>query len=331
MRDVTYRTFRPDDTDRLVELIARGMPGDAVSREWFAEYVLLDPNFDAHGLIVAADADTGEPLGFVYAVRSRSTAGIPVDPDGGWITVGAVHATARRHGIGTELARRAMAYLRAEGSRWVVYSGYPPAYFLPGLDVDAYPDGLRLLERAGFQTVSRPVAMDRSLPTYRPPPATMKKQATREDEGYRFGPASVGEIPEVMTFASSSLAPDWGEVIRQAVVRSGRPDRVVLARDPVGAVVGFATFGAYRGAVERFGPFGVDEASRGLGLGAILLHATLGRMRAESAHSAWFLWTGEETPAGQLYLNAGFAVTRRFHVLRADLQHPASLDFNPCR
>ncbi|MFC7720341.1 GNAT family N-acetyltransferase [Nonomuraea recticatena] len=80
--------------------------------------------------------------------------------------------------------------------------------------------------------------------------------------------------------------------------------------------MGFALYAAYRGIPERFGPFGVDEGERGTGLGKILLHLTMTRMRAEGLHSSWFLWTGEASPAGHLYTRAGYQVTRRFHVMR---------------
>jgi hypothetical protein len=39
----------------------------------------------------------------------------------------------------------------------------------------------------------------------------------------------------------------------------------------------------------------------------------------EGIHNLWFLWTGETSPAGQLYLKAGFTVTRKFHVMRREL------------
>lgn len=323
MADVVYRTFRPGDGARLVDLIAAAQPADPVSPEWFAENVLLDTNFDPAGLIIA---DSGDPargagglLGFVYAVRARQTVGIPVDPDGGWITIGGVHPGERNSGIGGELIERAKDFLRAAGSRWVNFSGYPPAYFLPGLDADRYPDGLRLLERHGFRTMSKPVAMDFGLATYSTPDDVIKRQRDREAEGYVVTPAQADDLPDVISFAAGEMAPDWGEAVRQAVVRHGRPDRVVLVRDPQAEVVGFATYAAYRGLRERFGPIGVRETRRGLGLGKILLHATLRRMRAEGLHGAWFLWTGPESPAGRLYLQTGFTVTRTFHVMQADL------------
>jgi GNAT superfamily N-acetyltransferase len=104
-------------------------------------------------------------------------------------------------------------------------------------------------------------------------------------------------------------------------------DRIVVARDPEGQILGWAMHGTYEGVLERFGPFGVLPTSRGTGLGKVLLHLTLERMVAAGAHSAWFLWTGEESAAGQLYLKSGFDITRRFTILRAPLHAPSS-DFS---
>lgn len=316
--NVTYRSHSLGDAERIADLTAVAMPRDAVSAEWFTHTVLLDPNFDADGLIVAVD-DNRDILGFVYAVRAGR--GIGPDPDGGWITIGCVHPEARKRGIGSELLSRARSFLAAKGAKWVNYAAYPLAYFVPGLDADAYPDAARLFERNGFERLYTAAAMSIDLAEYAMPEDVRALRATRRAEGYRFGPATQDDLPETLSFASQRLAPDWGEAVRDSVLQHGRIDRVLIARHPDGQMVGFATYGAYRGLRERFGPYGVDESCRGTGLGKVLLHDTLTRMRAEGAQSAWFLWTGEDSPAGHLYLRSGFHITRRFDVLRAPLDH----------
>ncbi|MGM7670312.1 GNAT family N-acetyltransferase [Microbacterium sp. A93] len=316
---VTYRGHRSGDAVRLADLTAVAMPRDAISADWFTHTVLLDPNFDPDGLIVAVDADTDDVLGFVYAVRAGR--GIGPDPDGGWITIGCVDPHARRQGIGTELLRRAKSFLAGKGAKWINYAAYPLAYFVPGLDAQAYPEAAALFEKNGFQKLYTAAAMSINLSEYAMPEEVRELRATRVAEGYSFAAAGPDDLPETLSFASQRLAPDWGEAVRDSVLQNGRIDRVIVARHPDGQMVGFATYGAYRGLRERFGPYGVDESCRGTGLGKVLLHDTLTRMRAEGAQSAWFLWTGEESPAGHLYLRSGFHITRRFDVLRADLGH----------
>ncbi len=65
--------------------------------------------------------------------------------------------------------------------------------------------------------------------------------------------------------------------------------------------------------------FFVKPSLRGAGLGKILLYETLDLMRQRGSHGAWFLWTGEESPAGKLYRRAGFTITRRFNVMKKTL------------
>lgn len=311
---VRLRTHRRGDAERLVGLVNKAMPADAVTAEGFAENVFLDSNFDPDGLIVAEVDD--HPVGFAYAVRQRSTMGIPVPEEGGWITLFAVHPAHRRRGIGTAVLTAAVDFLRRNGSAWVVVSGYPPAYFLPGVDPEAYPAAVPCLERLGFDTTSHPVAMDAPLHSYATPGQVLELTATRESEGYTFADAGPDDMAELIRHASNDLAPDWGEALRASAIRHRRLDRTRIARDPGGTIVGFATYGAYSGIPDRFGPFGVLGDQRGTGLGRILLHQTMTRMRAEGAHVAWFLWTGENSPAGHLYRSAGFVTTRRFQVMK---------------
>lgn len=311
---ITYRTVRAGDMDAISALMAQAMPRDVVSARRLAEHTVLEPNFDLHGLIIAEHPADGI-IGFIYA--TCATYGIPALPADGFITAGCVAAAHRRTGVGSQLLRRAGENVRARGARKVTVAGYPQAYFWPGLDRGEYPGAASFLERHGFEHTSTAAAMRLNLDSWSISESVRDLIAAREAEGYEFGPAHPEDLPEVITFATQRLAPDWGELIRVAALRSADSvRRTVLARDPAGAVVGFATYGAYGDVIERFGPFGVDEARRGTGLGRILLNLTLMQMRSDAAHGAWFLWTGENSPAGGLYRSTGFEVARRFAVMQ---------------
>ncbi|MEN2417094.1 GNAT family N-acetyltransferase [Streptomyces rimosus] len=313
------RPFAPGDGAPLVAAWARSVPCDPVTRERFRRHVLLDPNFDPAGLHVAVR--DGAVVGAAYGVRRRvAVGGGGVEPEQGWIPFFFVDPAVRRAGLGRRLLTGVLDWLAGHGRTRVDFASYTPHYFLPGLDRDAYPEAARLLTGLGFAPRLEAAAMDRPLVGYRMPEAVRQRAAALAAEGYRFGTPRDDDLVGLLRLAEDEFGPDWPQTIRHALDTGAPLDRIVSAHDPAGEAVGWAMHGAYEGPAERFGPFGVRADQRGTGLGKVLLHLTLERMRAAGAHGAWFLWTGEGSPAGHLYRSAGFATTRRFQVLRREVR-----------
>ncbi|WP_234345628.1 GNAT family N-acetyltransferase [Streptomyces sp. NRRL F-5755] len=316
---VRVRDFAPGDGAPLVTAWARSVPSDPVTRERFRRHVLLDPNFDPAGLRVAVR--DGEVMGAAYGVRRRvPVAGSDLEPEQGWVPFFFVDPAVRRAGLGRRLVTGVLDWLAGHGRTRVDFASYTPHYFLPGLDRDAYPEAARLLMDLGFAPRLEAVAMDRGLVGYRIPEAVRQRTAALAAEGYRFGTPRDDDLVGLLRLAEDEFGPDWPQAVRHALDTGAPLDRIVTAHDPAGEVVGWAMHGAYEGLAERFGPFGVRADQRGTGLGKVLLHLTLERMRAAGAHGAWFLWTGEGSAAGHLYRSAGFATTRRFQVLRREVR-----------
>ncbi|WP_225825364.1 GNAT family N-acetyltransferase [Streptomyces naphthomycinicus] len=311
------RGFRAGDGPRLVEVWRRSAPADPVTADRFRSLVLLDANFDPEGLRIAVDG--GRVVGAAYAVRRLTPmSGTDLEPEQGWIPFFFVDPAARGRGLGRRLLTDALDWLHGHGRTRVDFSSYTPHYVLPGLDAEAYPEAAGLLASLGFRTLYEAAAMDLGLVGYRFP----EDAALRRDEltarGHRFATPYDDDLVELLALAGNRFTPDWARAIRECLAAGTPLDRIVVARAPSGRLAGWAMHGAYGSADERFGPFGVVEEMRGTGLGKVLLHLVLERMRARGAHSAWFLWTGERSPAGHLYRGAGFTTTRVFRVLRRE-------------
>lgn len=315
---IEFRSFRAGDGPKIADSWTLAAPGDGITYERFRNLILLDRNFDANGLIIASRDD--QVAGVIYAVRRLVAAeGDNLERESGWIPFFFVHPDARRMGLGTQLVQRAMAWLKSHGCRQVFFSSYTPNYFLPGLDAQRYPVAMALLTGLGFKTEYESVAMDRSLNDYQMPTSNQDKITALRAKGYFLGSPSSDDLVDLIEIAGNDFNPDWGRAIREAVL-SGLPnEQILVARSPAGSMLGWAIHGAYENVLERFGPFGVLTQSRGTGLGEALLHLTLERMRALGGHSAWFLWTDEESPAGHLYAKTGFSVTRTFAIMKAQL------------
>ncbi|MEU9383285.1 GNAT family N-acetyltransferase [Streptomyces sp. NPDC048279] len=311
------RGFRAGDGPRVVEAWRRSVPADPITTDRFRTLVLLDPNFDPEGLRVAVDGD--RVAGAAYAVRRLTPmAGTDLEPEQGWIPFFFVAPDARGHGLGRRLLTEALDWLHGHGRTRVDFSSYTPNYVFPGLDAEAYPEAAGLLESLGFHTLYEAAAMDRGLVGYRRPDEVTRRLDHLTGRGYRFATPADDDLVDLLALAGRHFGPDWACSIR-ACLTAGTPlDRIVVARDPAGRMVGWAMHGAFDSVDERFGPIGVLEEMRGTGLGEVLLHLVLERMRARRAHSAWFLWTGAQSPAGHLYRKTGFTTTRVFRVLRRE-------------
>lgn len=314
---IEYRCYSPGDEDQIVKVWNDTLAIDPITTVRFRNLVLLDGNFDPEGLRLAFHKD--RLVGCFYAVRRlMPMSGSDLEPDNGWIPFFFVHKDYQRQGIGENLLNQALHFLRKHDRKNVFFASYAPNYILPGIDAEAYPAGWGFLQKMGFEKLYSPVAMDRDLVGYVIPEDVQELIKQREAEGYTFNTAQDSDLVELVKFANEVFNPDWGRAIREGVVAGLPLDWIFVARDQ-GKLVGFCLHGAYEGIPERFGPFGVDPDQRGKGLGKILLNICLAAMRAEGLHGAWFLWTGETSPAGYLYTKTGFVINRHFHVCRKSL------------
>lgn len=314
---ITYRFYKSGDEKQIVSLWNKSLRKDPIHPIRFRNLVLLDANFDPKGLRIAVDED--KLVGCVYAVRRKLPMfGTDLEPENGWIPFFFIDPGYRNQGIGSRLMKEAIKFLKDQGRFHIFFSSYAPNYLLPGMDKETYPEAYEFLKNEGFEKLYSPVAMDRNLVGYEAPADVHDLKNKRRLEGYTFSTCEDKDLYEVIQFANEVFNPDWGRAIREGILQGLPIDRILVAREE-GKLVGFCMYGGYEGIPERFGPFGVNPNQQGKGLGKILLHECLTKMRSEGLHGAWFLWTGEKSSAGYLYQKTGFEITRKFHVMKKTL------------
>ena len=292
------------------------MPREGITVEDFARRVLLDPNFERGGALVARMADKSL-AGFVLAIAPRSHAA-RTEPCRGWITLIAVAPSARHQGIGGRLLAAAEAYLIGRGCASIAISPYGPGYWIPGVDEAAYPEALGWLYRRGYAALSRPLAMEVALsPDWVPPVGVADILERLRRERVLLTPFRANATLPILELLGAEFGPDWVHTARDtmhAILAGYRPEDAIHCAMRGGECVGFAHWSG-----ARFGPIGVTHSERGRGIGAALMYETLEAMRHRGQDRAFFLWTSDAT-ADRLYRPAGFRETRRFHVLVKTLE-----------
>jgi mycothiol synthase len=315
MPRMIIRPYRGIDEAALIELWSAAMTHDRIDESVFRTRVLLDANFDPGGLLMA-EAD-GELRGFILSVARQVPLFLQgLEPELGWITAFGVHPSFRRQGIGRQLFDAALARLAAMGRRRVLISPYTPNYFIPGVDVDAYPGAMTFLAATGWETVSTPISMRAELTGFQIPSEIRELERQRASEdGIVVRPVQPADLPALMPFIAGLFGWDWFRFAQEYLLELFGPgsDEICF----LVAVQGDRIVGYCQQKRERFGPFGVAAEMRGKGIGRLLLFRCLSTMLAKGFHCAWFLWTGRD--AARLYSLAGFRQVRQFAVMRKNL------------
>lgn len=309
MRDTQIRPFEATDLAGVLSVLAAAMPADPIAEARFTRQVLLDPNFRAEGAPVALRG--GTIAGFCLSIaRNTPLENAASDPDRGYVTLIAVAPGAQRQGVGTRLLEHAERYLKSQGRSLVMVSSYAPGYFIPGVDINAYPVALQFLKKHGYAEVYRPLAMERSLWNLEVPQWVREKGRTFELKP--FEPALT--LP-LLDFVRKEFPGDWVRIVRETagkIIAGDSPSRLITALDGE-QIVGFSHYEN-----ERFGPVGVAASQRGRGVGQVLMFATLQAQREAGFRVAWFLWSDDKT-AERIYNGAGFRETRRFALMKKTL------------
>lgn len=295
-------------------MLRNSLPRDEILPKTFTRQVLLDPNFDAAGALVAELE--GAVVGFCLAVAPRVTQEpVPPDFERGYVTLLAVLPGHRRRGLGESLLTSAEQHLARSGCRSVLISPYAPGYFTPGVDVETGAEALCFLGHRGYREIARPLAMAADLREAVRPAWLNEREAEFPSEGIRIEEWRFELSLPLLDFLRREFPGDWVRLVREAMragVDDGASARILLALQG-DEVLGFAH---WRG--DRFGPIGVATAHRRRGVGQALLYSALDAMRFAGWQTAWFMWTDDIT-AARFYAPAGFCETRRFSVLRKDL------------
>ncbi len=307
---MTLRPFDPRDQAAVLDLWSRALTRDPLTPRRFREMVLLDVNHDPASCLVAERE--GRPVGFALGrARREPMEGIGLQPETGWMTAFFVAPEVQRQGIGTDLIRHLLDHFREHGRRQVLVSPYTPHYFFPGVDVEAYPGGLRLLQKLGFQETGRVVGMSRRLLDFRVPETIREAEARARAAGIEVSFLEERLVRPLLDFLERDFPGDWPRVVRERLRLGIEMDEVLVAVRE-GEVLGYCQFDG-----ERFGPFGVAEAARGQQLGTVLFYRGVERMKAKGRRHLWLAWTGGA--AQRFYERHGLTVDREHAIMRLDM------------
>lgn len=306
--------LQPEDVPAIIAMTAAAMPMEGVSEAKFCRHILLDPNFRDGGALIAKVGNC--VAGFIYAAY-RAQPLNEADSRRAYITTIAVKPRFRRQSVGGKLLAAAEQFVREAGRSEIMIAPYAPAYFIPGVDLAAYPNAVAMFQRAGYTEVNRPIAMQTNLWPITEPQFVIDARNRLSHEGVHIEAFKPALTQPILQFARNEFGPDWEAVYRDAMQQICRgdcsPTRIAVAHQNCN-VLGISHHDG-----ERFGPIGVAAAARGRCIGQVLMYETLSAQRLSGLRTAWFLWSDDRT-ADKLYRGAGFEEFRRYVILSKSLE-----------
>lgn len=308
------RPYRGADETALLALWNETLTHDRIDAARFRTQVLLDANFDPAGLLLAEVED--RLAGFVLSIARQVPLFLQgLEPGLAWITAFGVRPAWQRQGVGRQLFDAVLGRLAGQGRQRVLISPYTPNYFTPGVDADAYPAAMAFLQGSGWQVASTPISMQTDLNGFRIPAEILGLEERLAAHGITVRPVDPADLPALMPFIARHFGWDWFRFAQEHLLQRFGPgsDEICF----LVATRGEEIIGYCQQRRERFGPFGVDPAQRGQGIGRLLLFHCLDAMLARGFHCAWFLWTGRN--AARLYELAGFRQVRQFAIMQRNI------------
>lgn len=208
----------------------------------------------------------------------------------GFVRLFAVERQYRRRGLASSLLTRLEDLVRQKGAAEMAILHPSPGYFTPGLD-PRYTAALCMLHRCGYErsnvVVNMVVPLDQRLRDF----AAEAQEAERHiaAQGLIIRRAGRGDQPAMRAWMQHHFPGGWEMEVDLTFDNVDPIPTWIALRNAT--VVGFAVYD-----VEMFpggfGPTGVEESVRGLGLGRALMLRTLADMHTRGYTECEIAWVG---------------------------------------
>jgi GNAT superfamily N-acetyltransferase len=205
--------------------------------------------------------------------------------DEAWLKFFVVDESRRRSGIASRMLGEIEGRFRATGVERVHTLNSSPYFVMPGLDV-RYTEAFCLLQEHGYR-------LDKCVHNMEVDLGATDCNTSESESGLAAQGIAVRRMNhEYEPVLRPWIHRSWGHSWATEACNGLKNDPVTTYVALKGAnIVGFATYDVMVLA-GSFGPTGVEESVRGLGLGKVLLFKCLGDMKARGDRRCEIIWVG---------------------------------------
>jgi GNAT superfamily N-acetyltransferase len=173
-----------------------------------------------------------------------------------------------------------------KGVKRIMIGGYPIWYIYPGVEIDYY-EYIDLLEKMGYKKYREYVNYEIDLADFYVPQRILDVEDRLYSQNITIREVYREEIERVSNWVGKIFGAVWGREV--ALAKENDDPSIVIAEDEKGDILGFSAYSLLND--RRFGPIGVEERSRRLGIGSVLLYRSLYEMKIRGVRIAEIPWT----------------------------------------
>ncbi len=278
-----FGTYEDSALPSLADLVQKAHPLHEISIRTMRKVTLEDPNFLPTDLLLARKA--GLLRGAVIGARYRKSPQDKVanNPNAYVKLICTVPFDAT---LMHELLEKMAEHLRSEGSKKLIYSNFASWHLLPGVYL-RYEDLLDFLLSEGFKKCGECVDYIVDLSAFRVPRRIVAAEDRLVDSGVVFTLVNPTDKEKLRDWVKAKFGSTWAYEAERAI---GRPGAGVWVAEDEGGPMAFSVFGSLEH--HWFGPIGVMEEKRKMGVGSVMLFKTLESMKQLGIGKAVIPWTG---------------------------------------
>ncbi len=314
---ISVSLYRPDDESGVVDFWKKTMGPDSITAGILRKRILLDPNFDDNGFLVARKQAeiVGAALGWnrVTDLPWGFEGHREQDRDTGYLIAFLINSTPESSAAGEMLLERLETFFRGAGKSHASFGDYTPSFFPAGVAPRDCPHLSGLLQKNGFRAKKVNYAMGRALRDFQVPRAVQETEDELAGAGVVCSFFEPRRLLAVREFFGANF-PTWLHNFVDKIERDAPSDEMVIVHDR-GRVIGYCQHN-YHGQTDRIGPVGIAPECRGRKIGTVMLCRLLESMRRKNLSRAWF---GSTDLARTYYERLGFTVEREIYVMEKEL------------
>lgn len=274
-----YKELSKDNIQSIYQLFENNSRFFSLPFDYFLRGTLEDDGLDLNLSLISFDSELNKPIAAFIIVRRKG-----VNEKYCFFKGCIVDENHRRQGLASRMFSELIRRVRKKGITQIIYGPSVPDYWQPGVDIRN--TGLYFfLKKHGFKSRRAIFNLTVNLDY-------IKKEPSSKKEEYSFERIQPKDFEETVNFIKQHfLESTWADEVKSSF--KFNPPPTFIAKNEKNEIVGWATHSQFF--PGSFGPTGVDESLRGMGIGTELFLWCLWDIKQNGLDTCEIMWVIGDT------------------------------------